>query len=71
MMMEKDGEKLRTLLSYLISHNRDHSSELRELVDKVEGVAGESVQNHLLEAAQLMDKPTESLTRTLSKLSEG
>ena len=67
-MIEKGKEKLTTLLSYLIDHNRDHSKELKELAEKVIGMTGDIVQNDILEAARLLDKSTESLTKALSEL---
>jgi len=69
-MIEKSKEKLTTLLSYLIDHNRDHSEELKGLAEKVTGVTGDIVQGHILEAARLLDKSTGSLTKALSELSK-
>lgn len=69
-MIEKSKEKLTTLLSYLIDHNRDHSEELKGLAEKVTGVTGDIVQSHILAAARLLDKSTRSLTKALSELSK-
>ena len=67
-MIEKGKEKLTLLLSYLIDHNSGHSEELKELAEEVTGVTGDTVQRHILEAARLLDKSTESLTKALSEL---
>jgi hypothetical protein len=69
-MIEKSKEKLTTLLSYLIDHNRDHSEELKGLAEKVIGVTGDIVQSHILEAARLLDESTGSLAKALSELSK-
>ncbi len=69
--MVKAGEqRIITLLNYLVNHNRDHSQELRELAEQVKGLTGGNVLQYVLEAAQLMDKSTESLKRALSELSK-
>lgn len=67
-MVETDEQRIMVLLNYLVSHNRDHSQELRELVEEVKGLTGGNVVQHVLEAAQLMDKSTESLKKALSEL---
>ncbi len=70
-MVENDIKKLMTLLSYLIEHNRDHGEELKKLAEKVKGVASNTAHDHILEAAQLMDKSTDSLVKVLAELSKG
>lgn len=69
-MVETDEQRIVVLLNYLVSHNRDHSQELRELAEEVKGLTGGNVVQHVLEAAQLMDKSTESLKKALSELSK-
>lgn len=69
-MVETDEQRIMVLLNYLVSHNRDHSQELRELAEEVKGLTGGNVVQHVLEAAQLMDKSTESLKKALSELSK-
>ncbi len=70
-MVENDTRKLMKLLSYLIDHNKEHGEELKKLTEKVKEVAGNTVQGHILEVAQLMGKSTNSLIKALSELSEG
>ncbi len=67
-MVENDAGKLITLLSYLIEHNNEHGEELTQLAGKVKGVAGDVVHDHLLEAAQSMEKSTHSLVKALAEL---
>lgn len=69
-MVETDEQRIVVLLNYLVGHNRDHSQELRELAEEVKGLTGGNVVQHVLEAAQLMDKSTESLKKALSELSK-
>lgn len=66
-----DKERLTTLLSYLIDHNRSHAGELRELTEKVKGTDKAAVGDRIAEAAQLLDSSTESLNKALSALREG
>ena len=63
-----DREKLATLLSYLVDHNREHSQELTELAEKVTGAEEKTVRGHILKAAQLMDQSTEFLIKALAEL---
>ena len=67
-MVENDAGKLITLLNYLVEHNNEHGEELTQLAEKVEGVAGDVARDHLLEAAQLMEKSTNSLVKALAEL---
>jgi hypothetical protein len=67
-MVENDAGKLVTLLSYLIEHNNEHGEELIQLAGKAKGAAGEVARDHLLEAAQLMEKSTGSLVKALAEL---
>jgi len=39
-MVKTDEQRIITLLNYLVSHNRDHSQELRELAEQVKGLTG-------------------------------
>lgn len=70
-MAETNRERLTTLLSYLIDHNRDHARELRELAQKTAGIRKSTLRDNILEAAQLLDKSTDSLNEALSALRKG
>lgn len=67
-MVENDKDKLGTLISYLIDHNKEHAAELRELGEQLKGVAGETTQDYVNTAADLMDKSTASLSLALADL---
>ncbi len=69
-MVENNTEKLMKLLSYQIDHNKDHVGELKKLAEKVKGVTGNTVHDHISEAARMLDKSTDSLVKALSELSK-
>ena len=61
--MDKDEKnKLKTLLSYWIEHNREHGMEFKEWADKMPGSAE---AEELLRAVRSMDEAGESLQRAL------
>ena len=66
------GEKsrLRTLLHYWLDHNNEHSQEFREWAGKVKTFGEAEAYEQMLQAAQDMDKASESLSRALSRLEE-
>jgi hypothetical protein len=66
--MKNDKERLIVLLKYLIGHNKEHGQELRELAMKAKGMVTETIQSHILEAAQRMDESVEFLMKALSEL---
>lgn len=66
--MVNDKKRLVTLLGYLVDHNREHTQELRKLVDEVKGPETTAVRSPILEAAQLMGQATESLEKALLAL---
>ncbi len=67
--MDNDEKaRLRTLLNYWIHHNEEHSQEFREWAKKVK-VSGEAEASEEIEqAAQEMDKTSESLSQALRRL---
>jgi len=67
-MSNDERAKLRTLLSYWIEHNKEHSREFREWVDKAKGLGEAEASEEMLRAAQDMDKASESLSQALSRL---
>ncbi len=69
-MVESDRGKLRTLLNYLIDHNREHSQELKALAEGLKGTDRNTVSSHILEAARLLDGSTDSLAKALAELKE-
>jgi len=62
--------KLRALLNYWIEHNKEHSQEFREWVNKAKVLGEAEAGEDMLQAAQEMDKASEILSRALRRLGE-
>jgi len=62
--------KLKTLLNYWIEHNKEHSQEFRQWAGKAKVFGEAEAYEQMLQAAQEMDKASESLSRALSRLEE-
>ena len=60
--------KLRALLNYWIEHNKEHSQEFREWVNKAKVLGEAEAGEDMLQAAQEMDKASEILSRALRRL---
>jgi len=67
-MDRSDREKLTILLDHWIDHNKEHGGEFREWAGKAKGFGEGVVQKDMLDAAEHMDKASESLQRALEKL---
>lgn len=67
-MGNDEKAKLRTLLSYWIEHNKEHSQEFREWVSKAKAFGEPEVSENMLQAAQEMAKASEILSQALSRL---
>ncbi len=67
-MDNDERDKLRTLLSYWIEHNKEHSQEFREWVSKAKAFGEPEAGENMLQAAQEMDKASEILSQALSRL---
>ena len=67
-MDNNEMDKLRILLSHWIEHNKEHGNEFREWGDKARNRGKSLVQRDILDAAQYMDKSSESLQRALNEL---
>ena len=69
-MDKKDREKLKILLSHWIEHNQEHGEGFREWAKKAREFGEPTVQENMLDAAQCMNKASESLLRALKGLKE-
>ena len=67
-MGNDEKAKLRTLLGYWIEHNKEHSQEFREWASKAKGFGEAEACKEMLQAAQEMDKASESLLQALRGL---
>ena len=70
-MGNDEREKLRTILHYWARHNREHSQEFREWADKIAKLGEIEVARKLEQAAQEMDKASQSLSDALNSLEKG
>ena len=63
-----ERNKMKTLLSYLVEHNRDHSQEVKDWANKA-GELGESeLADEMRQAAKAMDTAVELLNGSLKRL---
>ena len=69
-MDKSETEKLKILLNHWIEHNKEHGEEFREWAEKARDLGEAVVQEDMLEAAQCMNKASESLLRALEELSK-
>lgn len=69
-MGSDERARLRTLLSYWIKHNREHSQEFREWADKAEGFGETEAAKEMVQAAREMDKASEYLLQSLNRIEQ-
>lgn len=67
-MDRNEVEKLKILLEHWIEHNREHGGEFREWADKAKDIGEAVVEKDMLDAAEYMDKASESLLKALGEL---
>jgi nickel/cobalt exporter len=67
-MVSDDKTRLKTLLSYWVEHNREHSQEFRDWADKAEKMGESRVSRDLFKAVGDMEKVTETLSGILKTL---
>jgi uncharacterized protein YgbK (DUF1537 family) len=63
-----DKERISTLLSYWIEHNKEHSKEIIEWAKKARVMGEDEACEQMLKAAQEMDKADELLAQALKRL---
>ena len=67
--MDSDEKtKMKTLLSYLVEHNRDHSQEVKDWAKKAREIGELTLADDMLAAADAMDKAIELLNGSLNRL---
>jgi nickel/cobalt exporter len=67
-MVSDDKTRLKTLLSYWVEHNREHSQEFRDWADRAEKMGEPGVSRDLLKAVGDMEKVTATLSGILKSL---
>ena len=63
-----EKEKMKTLLSYLVDHNREHSQEVKEWAEKAGAMGETGLAGEMVQAALTMDKANDLLDAALKKL---
>jgi len=67
-MSMEEKNKLKTLLSYWIEHNEEHSGEFREWAEKAKEMGEADVADEIMQAVGHMDKVSEILSKTMKRL---
>ena len=67
-MSTDDKAKLKTLLSYWVEHNEEHSGEFKEWAEKAKEMDEAEVAAEIMQAVANMDKVSEILKKTLQRL---
>ncbi|HEX78874.1 MAG TPA: hypothetical protein G4O19_01830 [Dehalococcoidia bacterium] len=67
-MGHDDREKIRTLLSYWIEHNKEHGEEITEWAEKARALGKDEAYERMLKAVQEMHEADELLAQALKKL---
>ncbi len=69
-MSSDEKSKLKTLLSYWVEHNEEHSQEFKVWAEKARQMGEEEVAGEILQAVGNMDRVSEILSGTLKRLEE-
>ena len=67
-MSMDEKNKLKTLLSYWIEHNEEHSGEFREWAEKAREMGEAEVADEIMQAVENMDRVTGILSKILKRL---
>ena len=67
-MSMEEKNKLKTLLSYWVEHNEEHSGEFREWAEKAREMGEADVADEIMQAVGHMDKVSEILSKTMKRL---
>ena len=67
-MSVDEKARLKTLLSYWVEHNEEHSQEFKEWAEKAKEMGEADVAREIMQAVDNMDKVSEILSRTLQRL---
>lgn len=68
--MEKNTNKIATLLDHLIHHNEHHAEEIHELADNAKAAGNEEAASLIAEGVALMDQSNEKLSHALKALTK-
>ena len=60
--------KLKTLLSYWVEHNEEHSGEFKEWAEKARDMGEAEVAAEIMQAVENMERVSQILSKTLKRL---
>jgi len=60
--------KMKTLLNYLVEHNREHSREVKDWAGKAADMGEAGLADEMMQAAKAMDEANGLLEKSLKKL---
>ena len=60
--------KLKTLLSYWVEHNEEHSGEVKEWAEKAGDMGEAEIAAEIMQAVENMDRVSQILSKTLKRL---
>jgi hypothetical protein len=67
-MNADEKAKMKTLLSYLVEHNREHSQEVKDWAGKAADMGEQALADEMMQAAGTMDEANALLEKSLKKL---
>ena len=67
-MSADEKSRLKTLLTYWVEHNEEHSGEFREWAEKAREMGEAEVAAEIVQAVASMEKVSEILSKTLQRL---
>lgn len=67
-MNADEKAKMKTLLSYLVEHNREHSQEVKDWANKAADMGEQALADEMMRAAGTMDEANALLDKSLKKL---
>ena len=68
--MDEELEKAKTLLTHWIHHNSEHKTDFEKWAKKLSNLGDEKISTEIYNAAKMMDKVNEHLTKALTILGE-
>lgn len=60
--------EIKSLLEYLIKHNRDHAGEIMELAERARTLGNTAAYQHIVKGVDLLNESNESLQAALVAL---
>ena len=67
-MNTDEKAKMKTLLTYLVEHNREHSQEVKDWAAKAADMGEQGLADEMMRAAGTMDEANALLDKSLKKL---